>query len=456
MCNKQKNRFFVRDRAFYRSFFSMALVIALQNVITYSVNFADNVMVGRYSELALSGVALVNQIQNLLMRIAIGFTSGLVVIAAQYWGKGETTPIKRIFTVVLTIGIAVGIAFTAVGVFLPQETLMLLTNYREIAAEGARYFRIVCFSYVFFIISTLIIGLMRSVETVKIGFYISFCALFVNIGLNYCLIFGKLGFPEMGVKGAAIATLVARIVEFLIAIFYLLFKDKKLKMKASELFIFERSYFKDYMKSGFPLELSSASWGVAMLLQVAIIGRLGQSAIAASSISSAIFEVITVLIYSSASAASIIIGKAVGDNRYDDAKQYAKTLQVLFIGIGILTSASLFALKNPITAMYNVSDETANLAKIFISILCVTLLGTSYQVPCLTGIVSGGGSTKFVLFNDLIFMWGIVLPLAYLSAFVFHWSVPVTFFVLKSDQLAKCVVAAIKVNRFTWIKKLTR
>ncbi len=449
-------KFFIRDRAFYRSFFSMTFVIALQNVITYGVNFADNIMIGRYSELSLSGVTLVNQIQFLLFMIAIGFTNGLVVIAAQYWGKGEASPIKHVFTVVLAMGAAIGAVFTALGLFLPQKTLALLTNESAISAEGALYFRIVSISYVFFVISTLIVGLLRSVETVKLGFYMSFCALFVNVGLNYCLIFGKFGFPEMGVEGAALATLIARVVEFFIAVFYLFIKDKKLKTKIGELFIFERSYFRDYMKSGFPLEISSASWGVAMFLQTAIIGRLGRSAIAASSIAVTIFQVISVLIYGSASATSVIIGKAVGDNRHDDAKRYAKTFQFIFLGIGILTSAVLFALKNPITAMYHVSDDTKQLAKTFILILCVTLLGTSYQVPCLTGIVSGGGSTKFVFYNDFIFMWCIVLPLSYLSAFVFHWSVPVTFFLLKSDQLAKCAVAAIKVNRFTWIKKLTR
>ncbi len=450
------DKIIVKDRAFYKSFFSMTAVIALQNVITFGVNFADNVMIGRYSELSLSGVTLVNQIQFLLQMMAIGLANGLVVISAQYWGKRETGPIVRIFSVVFIIGLAVGTAFTALGVLLPQKTLSLLTNDIDIITEGSLYFNIVCLSYIFFVISNLIVGLLRSVETVKIGFYMSFYALFVNIGLNYCLIFGKLGFPEMGIEGAAVATLIARIVEFIIAVCYLLFKDKKLNMKLRECFIFKYRYFRDYIKAGFPLELSSTSWGVAMFLQTAIIGRLGQSAIAASSIATTIFQVISVATYGSAAATSVIIGKAVGDNRHNDAKLYAKTFQLLFFVIGVISSFILLTLKNPIVAMYDVKDETAILAKTFILILSITILGTSYQMPCLTGIVSGAGSTKFVLFNDLIFMWGIVLPLSYLSAFVFNWSIPITFFLLKSDQLTKCAVAAYKVNRSSWIKKLTR
>ncbi|HZK21956.1 MAG TPA: MATE family efflux transporter [Oscillospiraceae bacterium] len=452
---KEKNRIFVKDRAFYRSFFSMTLVIALQNVITYGVNFADNVMIGNYSEISLSGVSLVNQIQFLLQMVAVGFVNGLVVIAAQYWGKKEELPIKRIFSVVLYLGLIAGVGFTALGLFLPQKTLFLLTNDSAIVANGALYFRIVSISYIFFVISNLIVGLLRSVETVKVGFYMSFCALFFNIGLNYCLIFGKFGFPEMGVEGAAIATLIARIIEFIIAVYFLFFRDNKLKVKLKELFVFERRYFKDYIKTGFPLEVSSASWGIAMLLQTAIIGRLGQSAIAASAIATTIFQVISVVIYGGASASSVIIGKVVGENRFSDAKKYAKTFQVLFVAIGIISSVALFLLKNPIVSIYDISGETEVLAGTFITILSITIMGTAYQMPSLTGIVSGGGDTKFVFYNDLIFMWFIILPFAYLSAFVFHWSVPVTFFVLKSDQIMKCIVAAIKVNRFTWIKKLT-
>ena len=442
--------------AFYKSFFSMTLVIALQNLLVFCVNLADNVMIGKYNELSLSGVSLVNQIQFLLQMIAMGLTNGLVVMASQYWGKRNVTPIKRIFSAVLPIGIAVSIVFFIAALMQPQGLLALLTDDTAVIDEGALYFEVVCFSYPFFVCSFIITGLLRSVETVKIGFYVSLVALFVNVGLNYCLIFGKLGFPELGVRGAAIATVTARIVEFIIVCAYLAFADKKLGFKLRELFKWEGVYIKDYLRSGLPLCLSSTSWGLAMFLQTAIIGRLGQSAIAASSIATAIHQVASVVAYGTGSASSVIIGKEVGANRYDTAKLYAKKLQLLYLGVGAASAVLLFVLAKPIVAMYDVSEQTEELSLEFIYILCFALMGTAYQMPCLTGIVSGGGSTRFVLFNDIIFMWCMVLPMSYLSAFVFKWSIPLTFFILKSDQITKCTVAIVKVNRYKWIKQLTR
>ncbi len=452
----KENSILMKDRAFYKSFFTMTLVIALQNLVAYSVNFSDSLMVGNYSELSLSGVTLVNQVMFLLQMMTIGLSNGLVVISSQYWGKGKTTPIKRLFSIVLLMGLCVGAAFTVAGFFVPEQILRLLTNDGAVIAEGASFFRVVCFSYFFFVISTMIVSLLRSVETVKIGFIMSVFALIVNVFFNYCFIFGNLGFPEMGARGSGLSTVIARIVECLLAVGYLFFRDKKLNIKLKELFILEKSYWKDYVKHGLPLGLSSTSWGIAMFLQTAIIGRLGQSAIAASSIAVAVHQIVSVIAYGSGASSGVVIGKAVGENRFDEAKRYAKTLQIIYLAVGIFGALALFALTNPIVAVYDVSPDTAKLARTFLYILCFALLGTSYQMPCLTGIVSGGGSTKFVLFNDLIFMWCIVLPLAFLSAFVFKWSIPVTFFLLKSDQITKCAVAAVKVNRFKWIRKLTR
>ena len=223
------------------------------------------------------------------------------------------------------------------------------------------------------------------------------------------------------------------------------------------MFKIEKSYISDYFHTGFPLVLSSASWGFAMAIQCAILGHLGsETVLSANSIATTVFQVVSVAAYSAGSAASVIIGKAIGEDRIDDVKSYSKTLQMLFLIIGLVSGIVLFAVKDFFISLYNVTPETVKLANAFITILCVTLVGTAYEAPCLGGIVSAGGDTKFVFRNDLIFMWGIVLPLSLLSAFVFKWPPAVTFACLKSDQITKCAVAVVKVNRFKWIRKVTR
>ncbi len=447
---------FVRDKKFYATLASLSAVIALQNLITFGVNLADNVMIGGYSQSALNGVTIVNQIQFLLQMFAGGVANGMVVLAAQYWGRRSVEPIRRIFTVGFWLGIAFSAGLTAVAFFFPEWSLSLLTNESAAIAEGAQYLKIICFSYCIFTVSTLLLGILRSVETVRIGFYVSLLSLFVNIGLNYCLIYGRLGFPPLGIRGAAIATLVSRIVEFAVIVVYALFLDKKIRLRLRDLFVLHAAYARDFFRSGLPLVLSNTSWGIAMSVQTAIIGRLGEAAISASSIATTLFQVVTVLIYGVATASGVVIGKTVGEGRIDDVKQYAKTLQVLYLIIGAVTSLALLGAKQFIVDLYKVTPESASLAYSFILILCVTVVGTSYQMPALTGIVSGGGETKFVLYNDIIFMWCIVLPVSMVSAFVLKLPSTVTFACLKSDQILKCAVAAVKVNRYRWIRVLTR
>jgi Na+-driven multidrug efflux pump len=236
-----------------------------------------------------------------------------------------------------------------------------------------------------------------------------------------------------------------------------LFADKKLKFRIRDLFMTDKEMIKDYFKTGLPLMMSSISWGIAMSIQGAIIGRLVESAIAANSIATTLFQVATVVCYASSNVACVLIGKTIGEKKpMGIIKSRSKNLQLIFLAIGVVSSAILLLSKNLIIDFYNASAETVEFTNQFIWVLCITVIGTAYEVPCLCGIVSGGGETSFVLKNDIIFMWGIVLPLSALSAFVFRFPVVVTFACLKADQVLKCAVAYFKVNSFNWVKSVTR
>ena len=449
-------KLFVRDRGFYKSFISMTGVIALQNLITFAVNLADNVMIGGYSQTAMSGVAIVNQIQFLLQMLMLGTGGAIAVLGSQYWGKKELLPIRKATSIGLWLGIILSIIMTVLVYFFPRQVLGLLTNEQTVIDEGAKYLVIICFSYVLFAISQNLLSALRSVETTWIGFWVNLVTLVVNIVLNYGLIYGHFGLPEMGVRGAAIATLCARVVEFVIVVVYVLFFDKKICWRLKNLLHIDHTMLRDYVRVGMPLILANGAWGIAMSVQTAILGRMGDDTIAANSIATTIFQVVSVVCYASGNASSVIIGKTVGEGDISRVKAYTKTLQFIYIGIGVVTGAVLFASTDMIIKLYDVTPTAAQLARQFIAVLSVSVIGTSYQCSCLTGIVTGGGDTRFVLINDLIHQWLIVIPSAFLSAFVFHWPLWVTFLCLKSDQILKCFVAIIKVNRYKWIHKLTR
>ena len=447
---------FVKDRKFYKSFFSMTAVIALQNLVTFAVNLADNIMIGGYSQDALSGVAMVNQIQFLVQMIVMGVGGGIVALGAQYWGRNKAEPIRRITSIGLVLALLLSILMTLTVFFFPRQTLCILTDEPAVISEGVRYLKIICFSYALFAVTNTFLASLRSVETVHIGFVVTLAALAVNVFLNYGLIYGRMGMPEMGVEGAALATLISRFVEFAIVTGYIFLIDRKICWRGKDLFHLSPALFRDYLRVGLPLILSNGLWGIAMGAQTAILGRLGSDTIAANSIVTTIFQIVTVVTYGSANASSVIIGKTVGEGDIPRVKAYSKTLQVIYLFIGILTGVAMWFSKDLVIDLYSVTETARKLVVQFIGILSVTVVGTSYQMACLTGIVTAGGDTRFVLINDLIHQWLIVLPSAFLTAFVLHTPVWVTYACLKSDQILKCVVAAIKVNRYRWIRTLTR
>ncbi len=446
-----------KDRSFYKQFFSLMLFIAVQNLIVYSVSLADNVMLGRYSEEALSGVALANQIQFLLQMVGGAVGDGVVVLSSQYWGKRQTAPLRRILCAGLILASSIGLFFTVTVLAAPGFWLRLLApGEPAVVAEGVKYLRIIAFTYAVFTVNLVLQSSMRSVENVRIGMVTSIVALFTNITLNYALIFGHFGLPRLGVQGAAIATLISRCVETGVLLFYILKVDKKLRLRFRQMFEFDRTLFGDYVRTTLPVVCSGASWGIAMFLQTAILGRMGAASIAANSIAASLFSIISVLAYGCGSAASVLTGKTVGEGDRAKLKDYVRSMQVLFLLIGLLCGLLIFGLKDLIISFYDVKPETERLAKEFLTILSITVVGTAYQTSCLTGIVRGGGDTKFVFYNDLVHMWGIILPVSFLAAFVFHWSPAAVFFCLKADQLLKCVIAVWEVNSYRWVRKLTR
>lgn len=447
-----------RDRKFYREFFSLVFFIAFQNLIVYAVNLADNVMLGNFYEHAMTGATQANRVQFLLQMVVNGVGEGVVVLSSQYWGRRETQPIRRITAIGMRFSLAIGLLFMAVAMLFPEWIMgMLCGDETEVIRQGVEYLRIISLTYIFFSINTCMLAAHRSVENVSVGLITSSLALVTNISLNAILIFGNLGAPRMGVKGAAIATLCARMVETL-AIFIYTYRDKKLGMRLRHFLLRSRELSHDFVKAATPIILSGASWGIAMFIQAAVLGRLGAAAMGANSIAGSLFSIISVVAYGASSAAAVFTGKTVGMGDRNKLKEYVKTMQVLFLIIGVVSGVALFLSREAILSLYGdkLSPETQALAREFMGVLSITLMGTAYQVACLTGIVRGGGHTKFVFYNDLIFMWCIVLPLSLLGAFV--WNLPPTlvFFFLKMDQILKCFVAVFEVNSYRWVRKLTR
>ncbi len=445
-----------KDRDFYRRAVKLSGYIALQNVIVCFVGLVDNIMIGAYSQDALSGIALANQIQFLLQMVVNGAGEGMAVLAAQYWGARKVQPIRRVMAIALDFALLIALGFLVAAQVMPEKLLGLLTSDAAAIGEGAKYMRIVSFSYLFFAAGMVLNSAQRSIENVRVGMVSSLTGVIVNVVLNYALIFGHFGLPRMGAAGAAVATLMARIAEFSVTAVYTYAIDKKLGVKIREFFCLDRLMVKDYIKVALPVVCSGANWGIAMTMQTSILGHMGSSAIAANSIANSLFQVVSVMCYGLSSAAGVLVGKAVGGGDLDKLKGYVNSLQMMFLAVGLASSLILFACREVVLSAYAVTPEALSMARSFMNVLCITIIGTAYQAACLTGIVRGGGNTKFVFYNDMIFQWLIVIPISALAAYVWKMDPVWVFFFLKSDQLTKCLVAVWQVNSYRWVKKVTR
>lgn len=445
-----------RDKSFYKQFFSLYWVLVLHNVIILGVNLADNIMIGSYSETALSGVGAINQIQFVFQQIVMSAGTSLVALSSQYWGQGRREEIKKLSSCAMLVGVIASIVLFIIASVTPRGVVGLFSPSENIITEGAKYLNIIKYTYPVFAITNLLLASLRSVETVKIGFYISLVTLVTNCSINFLLIYGNFGAPEMGVEGAAIGTLVARILELVIVALYVFFKDKKLEIKPSDFFVIDKKFLSDYGKTAFPIILVGFMFGVSTALQSVILGHMSDNAIAANSMATPLYQTLKVASVGASSAAAVIVGKTIGSGDMKKLREIVKTMQIMFVGIGVVISITLFFIRTPVLSLYNLSPETYDLAKNFLLVLCFTGFGMSYQMPTIIGIVQGGGDGKFVLKNDFISIYCIVLPLSFLAAFVFHWHPVAVVFCLNFDQIFKCIPGFIKVNSYTWIKKLTK
>lgn len=447
---------FVREKSFYKTLVLLAIPIILQNVITFCVGFADNIMIGSLGDYAISGVYMANQVQTLLQMFILGIAGAMQVISTQYWGKRDIKSIKIITAIAFRFAIAVSLLLLLAALFFPSKVLGIFTGDKLVIAEGIKFLKYVCYSYVFFAIAQLLISSMRSVETVRIGMYVSIVTLVTDVFLNWLLIFGNMGMPKLGVEGAGIATLVSRIAEAGVMVVYVGFIDKKIHLKLKDMLLRDHFLLKDYLKYGLPVIGGQLVWAANMLGSGAIIGHLNAEAIASMSMTNMLNHLLYIWSLGLSAAVGIIAGKTVGAGEYEKMKLYAKTMQVIFLGMGLASGLIVFLLRDPFLSLYNVSDNTMAVARQFMAVLSFTMIGQCYQAPSLGGLVRAGGDTSFVFKNDAIFVFLVVLPSALIAMYVFHAAAWVIYACLKCDQILKCFVAIVKINRFNWMKNLTR
>jgi putative MATE family efflux protein len=440
---------------FYRNFLKLCSMLVLQNVVTLSVNLADNIMLGAFSETALSGVTTVNQVQFVFQQLLMALGDGLVIFGSQYWGKKETKPVRKISAWAMCTGIFIALILFILASFFPRQLLGLFTTDQTIIEAGLSYLAIIRFTYFFFAVTQILLATLRCVEIAGIAFGLSVMTLIINCSINWILIYGHFGAPRMGAAGAAVGTLTARIAEICVLITYISKKQSWIGIRIQDYLQADWKFGRKYYKVVCPLLVIQELWGVNTALQTAILGHMTAAAIAANSAASNLFLMVKSAAVGAASAASVTMGKTIGSGDLKLAKLYSKKLQKLFVVMGIICGVLLFFIRIPVLSLYQLSPETREMANTFLMILSVVMVGMSYQMPTNGGIIRGSGSIAYSMKVDLISTWAIVIPLSMFMAFVVKASPAIVVCCLNADQIFKCVPAFLKCNYGHWIKTMT-
>lgn len=441
---------------FYKTVIALVVPMALQNLINVGVTAADVIMLGAVGEKALSGASLAGQVQYIMTLFLFGLTSGATVLTAQYWGKGDKNAIEKILGISVKAAVCVTALFTAAALAVPEYLMKIFTGDPQVISEGVSYLRIVAFTYILIGITQSYLYIMRSVERVVVATVVYLLSLICNIIMNAVFIFGLFGLPAMGVQGAALGTLCARVLEVLFVAAYAKIFNKDIKLRVKYIIHTDRLLFRDFMKYALPVVINEIMWGLGTAANTAILGHMGSAAVAANSVAQVARQLATVVSFGLSSAAAIYLGKTIGERKLREARIYAKKFIIMSIIMGATGGLVILAVSPAAAAALSLSGTAKGYMKIMFVVMSYFVVGQAFNTTMVVGIFRSGGDTKFGLILDVSTMWCCSILFGFLAAFVFGMSVPVVYVILMSDEIIKIPITLKRYRSYKWLQDVTR
>lgn len=445
------------DKKFLKDVFTLAIPMGLQQVINLCVNLIDNIMIGSLGEAAITAVSVCGTYGWLSMTITNGLSNGAIVLAAQDYGNNNLKRIKKLFSLVITMAVCSGLFFFLFTSFFPVQILKFYSNVPEIIEPGCGYLKYIKWTYPISAISFSIILILRSVRSVKLGFYNSLFSCFSNVFFNWVFIYGNLGAPAMGAAGAAIGTLIARIIELCVSVTYLLFIEKNLQFKLTDYSLgLSKSYIFNYFKVMIPLLIIDVLGNLVSTAQTMISGRISAYYVAANSIVHMSWNIPSVFAFGVGMSASIMIGNSLGENNFQKAKEDAHRYLITSIFLGLFCGSMVQVILPILSNFYNVTNETLILARQMGYAASVAIVFTMINMCVCNGVIKAGGMSQQLLRVDLFGNWCIAIPLGIICAFVLHMPCWVLYFVLRLGNVVKVIWGTYRLKKGDWMQNLSQ
>ena len=441
-----------RKRSLRKEIVRLALPIALQQFMTALVGACDAIILGKLSQDAMSAVSLATQVTFVFNLFMFAFMAGENMFVAQYYGKGDYTGISQVFSLVTKICGCIAVVFLAGTLFFPEQLMRILTNEETLIVLGSEYLRVIGISYVFSGIAQTFLAIMKNCGAVNMSTLINGVMVILNIALNAVFIFGLSGFPKMGIKGAALATVLATVVQFLWSVGYVLCRIRAVKFSLRSC---EKKLFGRFWQKAVPLLINNLAWGIGFSMYSVIMGHLGTDAVAANGIANISKNLVVCFCLGLGNAGSIIVGNRLGADRLQEAKEVGETLTKTAIIAGIVSGLVLIALSPFITKMVDLTPIARGYLQKMLLISSYYIAGKSVNCMTIGGIFAAGGDSKFGMLCDSVTLWCIIVPLGCICAFILKLPVMVVYFVLNLDEIIKLPVVYKHYKKYKWIKNLT-
>ena len=441
---------------FYPRILRLAIPIALQNLVTVSVSMADTLMLGALGEVALSASSLANQPFFIFTLVTYGTAAGSNVLISQFWGKRDRTSIKKTLAYTYRIILAFALMMSVLAICFPQLLMMVFTKEPAVIEAGVGYLRIVGVSYLFFGLATITGNILRSLGTVRIALAASIVSLIVNVFFNWVFIFGNLGAPQMGVSGAALATSIARFAEFLIIACFMRFKEEKIRLRIRDLRHLDRQLCRPFFKNCLPVTCNELIWSTGFSMLSVVIGHMGTAMTAAYSIYNVISQLSSVMSQGVAAAAAVIIGNTIGAGREEELGPIVRGLQLFASGVGLFAFVFVFASRFVMPYLYDLQPESMELLSQILLVGAFLEALRPNTFVNMVGILRGGGDAFFVLFNDVVYLWTVCLPLGAFAAFQLHLAPWIVFLLLRLDDVINIFTSTWRIRSGRWIRNVTK
>lgn len=450
----QNTKEMLEDRTFLGKAFTIALPVAMQGMLNTIVNLVDTMMIGSLGETAIAAVGLANKVFFVFTLLVFGVVSGSGVLAAQYWGNHDVKNIRKVLGLALLISLGGSFCFLISSQLAPETVMRIFTTSDGAVAVGAAYLAVVSFSYPFTALTNTYVAMLRAVGEVKAPVIISSVTIFINIVFNYILIFGKFGAPALGAVGAAIATLIARIVECAAILCVVYITKSPVACRIRELFGYSREFLRQFISTSSPVIANEFMWGLGTTMYSLAYGRMGDNAVAAITIAMTIQDITVVLFQGLSAATAVVLGNEMGAGKLKRAEKYASNFLILQFLITLAAMGFCFVTRGMVIGMFKVTPEVAQSVNLCLIVYILYMPFKMFNFVNIVGVLRSGGDTKVCLFIDTSGVWIIGIPMAFWGGLVLKQPIHIVYAMVMLEEAYKTVLGYIRYRQKKWLRNL--